>query len=143
MKKWIIIIGIILLVLIVVGVLYDKGYLQFKWSTMSMIVAALAGPYQFIKNKFFNSNSASQLQELLENNAQAKINDIEHRKEYDAKIAEKETKIKELENQVNTLDNKLQALESEEANVSAEVKAMTSAEIEAEFEKIYGNLKDE
>lgn len=143
MKKWIIIIGIILLALIVIGVLYDKGYMQFKWSTLSMIVAALAGPYQFIKNKFFNANSATQLQELLENNAQAKINDVEHRKEYDAKIAEKENKIKQLENQVTTLDNKLQELESEEANISTEVRAMTSAEIEAEFEKIYGNLKDD
>ena len=51
MKKWIIIIAVVLVVLIIIGVLYDAGYLNFKWSTLSMIFAALAGPYMYIKNK--------------------------------------------------------------------------------------------
>ena len=39
MKKWIIIIAVVLVALIVIGVLYDAGYLNFKWSTLSMIFA--------------------------------------------------------------------------------------------------------
>ena len=56
MKKWIIIIGSIIVVLIVIGVLHDRGYLNFKWTTLTNIFAALAGPYMLMKNKFFNRN---------------------------------------------------------------------------------------
>ena len=90
MKKWIIIIGSIIVVLIVIGVLHDAGYPNFKWTTLTKLFAALAGPYMLMKNLFFNRNSVSSVQEILDKAKQGLLNDEEHRKEYDVKISEKE-----------------------------------------------------
>lgn len=143
MKKWIIIIGSIIVVLIVIGVLHDAGYLNFKWTTLTNLFAALAGPYMLMKNKFFNRNSVSTVQEIIEKSKQGLLNDEEHRQEYDTKIAEKENEIKVLEKHIETLDNKIQSIEQQQANVHQEVQAMPPEQMMIEFEKYYGNEKDD
>ncbi|MBR6177102.1 MAG: hypothetical protein IKQ70_04370 [Bacteroidales bacterium] len=143
MKKWIIIIGSIIVVLIVIGVLHDRGYLNFKWTTLTNIFAALAGPYMLMKNKFFNRNSVSSVQEILDRAKQGLLEDEEHRKEYDTKIEEKENQIKLLEQRIESLDSKIQTIEQQKANVHQEVQAMTPEQMMIEFEKYYGNEKDD
>ncbi|MCQ2974464.1 MAG: hypothetical protein MJ211_06590 [Bacteroidales bacterium] len=143
MKKWIIIIGSIIVVLIVIGVLHDAGYLNFKWTTLSMIFAALAGPYTFMKNIFFNSNSVSSVEEILEKTKKGLLNDETHREEYDTEISKKEEQIKSLEKQIENLDTKLQNIETQSEIQREEVWNMNSEQLAAEFEKMYGNEKDE
>ena len=142
MKKWIIIIGSIIVVLIVIGVLHDRGYLNFKLTTLTNLFAALAGPYMLMKNKFFNRNSVSTVQEIIEKSKQGLLNDEEHRQEYDAKIAEKENEIKALEQHIVSLDKKINAISQQQANVHQEVQAMSPEQMMVEFEKYY-NEKDD
>lgn len=143
MKKWIIIIGSIIVVLIVIGVLHDAGYLNFKWTTLTKLFAALAGPYMLMKNIFFNRNSVSSVQEILDKAKQGLLNDEEHRKEYDAQISEKEEEIKKLEKQIDNLDTKIQTIEKQKETVSQEVSAMSADQMMAAFEQYYGNEKDD
>ncbi|MCQ2250086.1 MAG: hypothetical protein MJZ66_03140 [Bacteroidales bacterium] len=143
MKKWIIIIVVVLVALVVIGVLHEAGYLNFKWQTLTCIFSALAGPYTFIKNKLFNNNNVDSIQDLINKAKNGMDNDEEHRQEYDAKIADKEAEIEKLNKKISELDSKTEALEKQAANVSNEVRQMSSDEMAIAFEQLYGNLKDE
>jgi len=143
MKKWIIIIGSIIVVLIVIGVLHDAGYLNFKWTTLTKLFAALAGPYMLMKNIFFNRNSVSSVQEVLDKSKQGLLNDQEHREEYDTKIAEKEQEIQKLEKQIEKLDDQIKVIEYKKEAAAQEVTSMSTEQMMAEFEKLYGNEKDD
>ena len=143
MKKWIIIIVAVLVGLIIIGVLYEAGYLNFKWSTLSMVFAALAGPYMYIKNKLFNTNNVDTIDDMIRKAKDGLKVDAEHRAEFDEQIAEKETNISHLENEVTLLDQKLKDIETRSASVHTEVKEMSSDEMAAAFEQLYGNERDE
>lgn len=143
MKKWIIVVVVILAGLIIIGVLYDAGLLNFKWSTLSMVFAALAGPYMYIKNKLFNTNNVDTINDMIRKAKDGLKNDEDHRAEYDETISSKETQIANLESQVTVLDNKLKDIETKSENVHTEVRQMSSDEIAKAFETLYGNEKDE
>jgi septal ring factor EnvC (AmiA/AmiB activator) len=143
MKKWIIVIVVILVGLIIIGVLYDAGYLNFKWSTLSMVFAALAGPYMYIKNKLFNTNNVDTIDDMIRKAKDGLKVDEDHRAEFDETITQKETQIANLENQVTVFDTKLKELETKTQATHTEVKEMSSAEIAKAFETLYGNEKDE
>ncbi|MCQ2252136.1 MAG: hypothetical protein MJZ61_01665 [Bacteroidales bacterium] len=143
MKKWIIIIVVILLALLVIGILHDAGYLNFKWQTLTTIFAALAGPYTYLKNKLFKNNNVDSVQELINKAKNGLQEDEEHRQEFDTKISDKESEINRLNNQVTVLDKKLKELEVQAANNHTVVKEMSSDEIARAFETLYGNEKDE
>lgn len=140
MKKWLIIIGVILLILIVVGALYDAGYLNFEWQPLACIVAAIAGPFQMVKNKLFNGNNT--LKELLQQNQEDQAQDIAHKEEYDKKIQEKETQIQDLERQLDKMDSRLRDLEYKKSDVSNQVSQMDSDEIKRQFEEFYANINE-
>lgn len=143
MKKWIIIILIVIVALIVIGVLHENGYLNFRWSTLTMIFAALAGPYTYIKNKLFNNNNDSELEAMLKQNLEAGKNDQLHRQEFDIKESTQEAEIRRLQEQVAVLNTKNEELKSQAAGVHDEVREMSSEEMAKAFEQLYGNLKDE
>lgn len=143
MKKWIIIIVVVLIALLVIGVLHDLGYLNFKWQTLTIIFSALAGPYTFLKNKLFNTNNVDSVQDLINKHKQGLLLDEEHRDEYDTKITEKEAEIEHLQNQVTVLDRKLKEIEVKAADNHNQIKEMSSDEIARAFETLYGNEKDE
>lgn len=139
MKKWLIIIGVAIVLLVIIGVMKDAGWLEFKWTTLTMVFTALAAPYQFVKNKLFNKNSS--LEDILQQNRESIKADEAHRVEYDNKIAQKEQTIQRLEKQVETLDTRLKDLETKQSNVAQEVKSMSTDEIANEFEQMYGDEK--
>ncbi len=143
MKKWIIIIVLVLVGLIVIGVLYEAGYLNFKWTTLSMIFAALAGPYTYIKNKLFNTNNVDTIDEMIRKAKDGLKVDEDHRIDYDTQISQKETQITKLEDQVTELDKKLKEMEIQTAETHTQVREMTSDEIAKAFETLYGNERDE
>lgn len=144
MKKWIIIIVVVLVALIAIGIFYEAGYLHFKSSTLSALVAALACPYMFIKNKLFNRNSPESVNDIINRAKDGLINDEEHRTEYDAQVFAKEQEINELKAQVNHLTTQIQNKTAEEEAVHTAVREMSSDEISREFEKLYyANEKDD
>ena len=143
MKKWIIIIAVVLVGLIVIGVLYEAGYLNFKWSTLSMIFAALAGPYMYIKNKLFNTNNVDTIDDMIRKAQDGLKVDADHRAEYDEQIAQRETKISHLKEQTTEFDRQIEQLQAQAATTKKEVKEMSSDEMAAAFEQLYGNERDE
>ncbi len=143
MKKWIIIILVVIVALIVIGVLHENGYLNFKWNTLTIIFAALAGPYTYIKNKLFNRNDSDELAALLNQNKEARQNDALHREQFDAMETSQQAEIQRLQEQVAVLSTKNEELKSQAANVHNEVREMSSEEMAKAFEQLYGNLKDE
>lgn len=144
MKKWIIIIVVVLVALIAIGIFYEAGYLHFKSSTLSALFAALACPYMFIKNKLFNRNSPESVNDIINRAKDGLISDEEHRTEYDAQVSAKEQEINELKAQVNHLTTQIQNKTAEEEAVHTAVREMSSDEISREFEKLYyANEKDD
>jgi septal ring factor EnvC (AmiA/AmiB activator) len=143
MKKWIIIIAVVLVALIIIGVLYDAGYLNFKWSTLSMIFAALAGPYMYIKNKLFNTNNVDTIDDMIRKAQDGLKVDADHRAEYDETIAKKETQITRLKHNTTEFDRQIQELQVKADNTKKEVKEMNSDEMAAAFEQLYGNERAE
>ncbi len=143
MKKWIIIILVVIVALIIIGVLHENGYLNFKWNTLTIIFAALAGPYTYIKNKLFNRNDSDELAALLNQNKEARQNDALHREQFDAMESSQQAEIQRLQEQVAVLNTKNEELKSQAANVHNEVREMSSEEMAKAFEQLYGNLKDE
>lgn len=143
MKKWIIIILCVIAGLFIIGVLHEAGYLNFKWQTLTMVFAALAGPYTYLKNKLFNKNNPDSVQEIINRAKQGLLNDEEHRADFDTQISNKEAEINKLENQITSIDKKLREMERQQETSKAEIREMTSDEIAREFEKLYGNEKDD
>jgi septal ring factor EnvC (AmiA/AmiB activator) len=143
MKKWIIIIAVVLVALIVIGVLYEGGYLNFKWNTLSMIFAALAGPYMYIKNKLFNTNNVDTIDDMIRKAQDGLKVDADHRAEYDEQITQRETKITHLKDQTTEFDRQIEQLQVQATSTKKEVKEMSSDEMAAAFEQLYGNERDE
>ena len=118
MKKWIIIIAVVL-------------------------VAALAGPYMYIKNKLFNTNNVDTIDDMIRKAQDGLKVDADHRAEYDEQIAQKETHITRLKNQTTEFDRQIEELQVKADNTKKEVKEMNSDEMAAAFEQLYGNERDE
>ncbi len=143
MKKWIIIIICVLVGLIVIGILHEAGYLNFKWQTLTIIFSFLAGPYTFIKNKLFNKNSPDSVNQLIKEAKESIAENQGIEENYQENITAKEQEISKLEEKVNNLDAKLNKVENQTQNVATEIRQLSAEEMAIEFEKLYGNQKDD
>lgn len=135
-KRWLITIGIIILVLIVIGVLYENGSLDFEWQTLTMIFAAAAGPYAFVKNKLLKD---SRTQELLKKHEVIRNEEVVHRKQTDEDIAEKQRKIEMLNKELELAEQRLEIIEAKKEKVDKQVKEMSVDELQDEAINYFGN----
>lgn len=136
MKKWIIVLIAIAAVFLIVGFLYDQGLLNVEWQWLAVIIAAVAGPYQALKN-FFSGGSAK-TEAILKRNEVTKIEEAQHREEYDKLIDEKKVEIENLQKDIDLLDTKVKLLEEKKKNINKEVDEMDSDEIQEELLKRFG-----
>ncbi|MCP4179060.1 MAG: hypothetical protein GY756_14975 [bacterium] len=113
-RRWLITIGIIVLALIVIGVLYENGMLNFKWQGLTMIFAALAGPYTAIKKIFFRDKRVEQ---MIKKHEDIKKEEIVHREVTDKQIAEKEKRIKDLNKELELAEKRLEVIEAKKKDV--------------------------
>ena len=137
MKRWVVILAVILLTLLLIGYLYDQGYLQnLQWQGLSMLAAALAGPYIALKNWLFSKNST--LTEILDDNQATIEKEKVHRVEIDTELAERERKITALDKEVELLDSKIKLLDKKKELIEKEVQDMSLIETKNEAQRLFG-----
>jgi len=107
-SKWFIIGFIIILLLVVLGYAYYKGWIHTDWQWLTVILAALAGPFYFISNIFGKNRK---LENIIKNSTTRKQNEVDHRMVYDNVIKQKEQRIQQLEAEVNQLQTKIDSLD--------------------------------
>ncbi len=134
-RRWLITIGIIVLALIVIGVLHENGMLNFEWSGLTMIFAALAGPYTLIKGWLLKDKRT---QELLEKQQVRKTTEIEHRKQTDVEINAREKRIQDLNKEIQKSEKKIKEIEEKKQNVEKEVNGMSIKELQDEGIDLFG-----
>ena len=134
-KRIIIITLIVALVILVLGFLFTEGYIEPKWQTLTIILGALAIPYQFFKNKLSNFGSKYNEIEALADRAESrKASETKHRESTDQKIREQELRLQLLEERLKSLDTSLENIELKREKVTREVKEMHEDELKDAFE---------
>ena len=135
-KRWLITIGVIVLVLIVIGILYDNGMLNFRWQGLTMVFAALAAPYTLVKNWLIKDRKT---QTLVNQHKDMLENEKKHRKDFDEQIKLKEDRIKLLDEEIKKSEKKVKEIEIKKKSVSKEVKEMSIEELQSEGVKYFGD----
>ena len=88
MNKWLLTGIIIVIVLVVVGIMFDQGVFDnLSGGVIGMLIAGLAAPYMAIKNWIVGDKFRTQFREKY---TQIEKEEKTHRVEYDQKILEKE-----------------------------------------------------
>ncbi len=135
-RRWLITIGIIVLVLIIIGVLYENGVLDFEWQGLTMIFAALAAPYTIVK-KWLEKDSYSQgIEDKYE---ELNRQEVKHRTETDIEIKEKELKIEELEIEIKNKEKEVERIEHKKKEVKKKVEQMSLDELQEEGANYFGS----
>ncbi|MEA2043491.1 MAG: hypothetical protein U9N85_13200 [Bacteroidota bacterium] len=135
-KRWWITIAIIIVALIVIGVLYDRGYLQTEWTGLSMIFAALAGPYMALKNGLLKSKKE---EELLKKYEVLKKEEKEHRTKTDAEIVEREERIKHLDEKITASEDEIEKIQQRKESVEEEIEDLSIGELQDEAINYFGD----
>ncbi len=135
-KRWWITVLVIIAVLIIIGVLYDNGALDFEWTGLTMFFAALAGPYTFVKHLLTKNKRTD---EILGKHKKIREEEKVHRKEYDFEITQKEQRIKELNKEIEFSEKKAKKLEEKKKKVEKEVKKMSIEETQDEAINYFGS----
>jgi len=136
MKRLLIIGGVIIVALFVIGYLYEQGYLDFEWQTLTMFFAALAGPYKLLRSKFEGS---SVVDNILEKNEAVRINEVQHRKDFDVLIKEREDKIQVLNKEIELISTKYELLEEKKKKIQEDVGKMNVQDTQKEAMDLFGS----
>lgn len=141
-KRIIIIFLIVAGIILVLGFLFTEGYIDPKWQTLTIILGALAIPYQFFKNKFSDfGNKYNEIETLASRADARKSAEAEHRESTDQKIKEQELRLKLLEERLKNLDTSIENIELKREKVTREVQHMDEEELKDAFEKRFKREK--
>ncbi len=136
-SKWFWIGVIIIVVLLIVGYLYYKGLIHTSWQWLSVILVALAAPFQLV-NSMFGTNK--KLNQILTNSSVRQQDEVKHREVYDKVIKQKEMRIQELEAQVDKMQDQIDTLELQYKKTDKEVMSETNVdELQNQFMDLYGD----
>jgi len=135
MKRWVIILLAIVAVLFVIGFLYDQGFLRFEWQPLATLMAALAGPFLFLKNKLFDRSS--QIMKDKENNyLQMKKEQDKLRMQYEVEIKVREQKIADLEKNIENMKKDYKEVKEERSNIKKEIQDLDIDETNKKLDEI-------
>lgn len=134
-RRWLITIGIIALVLIVVGVLHENGMLNFKWTGLSMVLAAIAGPYHMLKKWLVKDK---RMETLMDKQKVRVSHEQDHRAKYDKAIEQREQRIKELNEEIKEAEKRIQNIEKKKTKTKSEVEDMSIKELQDEGIDMFG-----
>lgn len=139
MKKLWIIILVVVVLLAVVGFLYDQGYFEgITWQPLAMVLAAVAGPFQFIKQKLTSGNSEKRIQESLEEYNRIKEQELQEIAENEQKIRDSEDRLRQLRQQELEMQERMVELQKENEQIDAEVDSMEVDELREGLGKAFG-----
>ena len=134
-RRWWITIGIIVVALIVIGVMHENGMLDFEWSGLAMIFAALAGPYHMVKKLLIKDKRT---EELLEKQTVRRTDEQTHRVTFDEDIEAKKKRIEELNREIDAAETRIKVIEKKKEDTVKEVKKMSVDEMQTEGIDLFG-----
>ncbi len=142
MKKIYFILGLLALLLIV-GYLYNKGVIKTDWQWLTIILAALAGPYKLIEDSLKekgkrHGRGKGKAQQILMRQLQIEKEEAVLRQQYEALLKQKELEIEELRAKLQKLQDQLEQLQLERKQIESEVQSMTLEEKSQEFSDYFG-----
>lgn len=138
MKTWkpILIILAIVAVLVTVGILREKGLLNFKWQWLTILFAAIAAPYQvFMKWIRGNGNAVD---DIRKNHEDMRQQEEAYRKVIEDRIQEREQRLALMEKDIALMDARLELLKAKKARVEKEVSAMSIDDKVQAFQDVFG-----
>ena len=132
MKKWLV--GILLLGAVIAMILLtEKGILSLTWQKISILLAALAGPFKFVSGLFGNKE-----EEIRKKHEAITLREAEYHRGLESAMRERELRISDLSKDIEILDAKLDALKSRRESVDAEVERMSLQELRAAGQEYFG-----
>ncbi len=138
MKKVFWIILVLVLIMLILGFLYSQGVIKVKWQWLAVILAAFAGPFNFLSNFFSGRNVKT---DKLLKSQKLDMERLRKRREmYEVYQKQKNERIDELEAEVVKLKNEVTDLEFELKQKKKEVNNMTDInELQDAFMEAYND----
>ncbi len=136
MKKWIWILIILTIIFFILGWLYQQGYIKTNWQWLSIILAAAAGPFEFLRKA--SSGQTTTTKNILQRQLNRQDLIKKHDEYYRIIIEQKEKKIQQLQAQVNILQDKIDKLELEKNQVNNQVEQMDLDQLKDSFIDEFG-----
>ncbi len=142
MKKIYFILGLIALLLIV-GYLYNKGVINVEWQWLSVILAALAGPYKLIQDSMKSKKKGSgrgqgKAHQILMRQLEIEKEEAILRQQYEALLKQKELELQELRAKLQKLQDQLEELQLERKQIETQVQSMSLEEKAKDFTDYFG-----
>ncbi|GAB4376160.1 MAG: hypothetical protein Kow0042_22170 [Calditrichia bacterium] len=130
MKKWIV--GIIILI-IIVGVVYlvEAGIID--WQPLTIIAAAIAGPFKFIMSLLGNEE-----EKIRKAHEKVRLREAAFQEELGGRIGEREENIRRINAEMEEIESKLEELKKKREMVDRDVGSMSDEELMAEWKKRFG-----
>lgn len=135
-KRWWITIAIIVVALIAIGVLYENGLLDTEWTGLSIIFAALAGPYTAIKSWLGKDRTT---ESVLKKYEYLKKDEKQHRQITDEEIAAREERIVELDKKIADAQKEIDEIQRRKEIMREEVDDMSIDELQDEAVNYFGD----
>lgn len=144
MKKLYVFLGIILLVLIV-GYLYNKGIIKTDWQWLTVLLAGAAGPYKLIEDSLKEKKKGQgrgqgqgKAHQILMRQIQIEKEEAVLRQQYEAMLKQKEMQIEDLRAKLQKLQDQLDQLKLERKQIEAQVQSMSMQDKAQEFTDYFG-----
>ena len=142
MKKIYIILGLVALLLLV-GYLYNKGVIKTDWQWLTVILAALAGPYKLIEDSLKAKKKGAgkgkgRAQQILMRQLEVEKEEAIIRQQYEALLKQKEMQLEELRAKLQKLQDQLEQLQLERKQIESEVQSMSLEDKAQEFTDYFG-----
>jgi flagellar capping protein FliD len=140
MKKIYVFLGIITLLLIV-GYLYNKGLIKVDWQWLSIILAALAGPYKLIEDSLRSKGAkkATKAQQILARQVDVEKQEAILIQQYDALLKRKDLEIEDLRARLQKLEDQLEQLQLERKQIQSQVESMSLEDKAQQFSDYFGS----
>ena len=135
-KRWWITILVIIVALIVIGVLYDNGMLNFEWTGLTMFFAALAGPYTLMKNWLTRNKKTD---DIVTKHKEIRANEKIHRTVADEEIISREKKIEDLNAEIEAAEKRIEVIEVKKKKTRKKVEEMSIEEMQDEAVNYFGS----
>lgn len=119
MKK--LIIGVILLVVFIgIGILVQQGII--KWQPLTILFAAIIGPFKFIMDLFGSEEKIRQKHEAK------RAEEHQFQTELETRIAQREDRVASLQKEIETLNATIANLKQEQDSIASKVSEMSTGE---------------
>lgn len=141
-KKILLIAAVVIVVILVIGYLFTEGHLEPKWQTLTILLGALAIPYQFLKNKLNSFASRyDEIEDIADRAKSRKAKEERHRDDFDSKMRERELRLRLIEERLSRLDMQMENIEMKREKVKSDVDSMDEQQLRDTFEDLFKRRK--